>query len=344
MGVLAFGWVAAGCAAPPVVSDPGLRSELTAVARADLRERNNPTRDPRVVNALWGDALLRRATPLTSRPVRGPAASPTPLQDRSLLVTTVRPPLAGLPGASPATTPADQRFAEATVGRLFFTMDSVPRTCTAQVLASDSGAVLGTAGHCLLSTGESGQRSWAQNLMFVPGYRDGGGPAGRWFADFGPEGVVVTAGWQSRQDWSDDVGFVRVLPRGGVDIQDLTGGLGAAFGDTAPTGLEILGYPAAGRFDGARLQSCRSDLDPSFGPNIGQSPAAGAVPPGPVDPGATGLRCAMTAGYSGGPWLLVQRPGTVVAVSSHDFAAGIVYGARLGPGALEAFRRADIRR
>lgn len=307
-----------GCAveSPTPAAGQELRAELEATPRVDLRGRDNPTQDPAVVNVLWDSAQLRQAVPVPAAArARGPGSAPAPSAGPRLVID---------PQPATAGTSSAVGVSESATGRLFFTLDAVPRTCTGSVLSSEEGGVVATAGHCLLSDGESGPRVRAQNLMFVPGYRGGAGLAGRWFA----EDVAVAAGWEGNGDWSQDVGFVRLADRPfGESVHDFTGGLGAVFGEPGRVPVTVLGYPSTGRYDGQNVQRCSGD---------GTGPADSA------DPDALTAPCPMTAGYSGGPWLLASgAPGRLVGVSSHDYGAGVVYGARLGGGALEAFRRVE---
>lgn len=357
-----------GCAgpAPPTSGvpdpDPGLTAALEQVPAVSLRGPGNPTFDPRVVAAFWDSARVRGATPQKSTPrptsvgpaAAGPVGGSAPAAvgpgrdagrpfAAALLVrtptgpdsapTTTSPAASGIGEvvAAPVFDPAGvgAALAARTTGRLFFTVAGQARSCTATVVASGSGSVVATAGHCLLTDGSQGPRESSTNFLFAPGYRDGTFPFGRWSV----KSVHVTAGWAAGLDWSQDVGFLRLArsPGDNVSVQVALGAQGLVFGDIAPAeAAAVLGYPAVPPFDGATLRWCATS-----------HPA----PPDTVDPGGLGVRCAMTPGYSGGPALARFDPGTgagyLVAVASHDYATGTVYGARLGPTALAAYREAD---
>jgi V8-like Glu-specific endopeptidase len=349
--------VLSGCGAPlprpPDVPDQDLVSQLDAAAdRApQLRTAENPTNDARVTASLWDTATEEAASPaqVDARPEAAPPSGlPTPTNE-PLLVRDPSPALApragpdsAVPptesgpmgvvfgGAPPAPPPApgapveftDPGLAGLAIGRLFYTAAGVSRSCTAAVVTSASGLVAVTAGHCLLSDGGDGTRIASQNLMFVPGYRNGGGPAGRYFADR----VSVTAGWSRGTDWAHDVGFLRLRPDGDVPIQSRTGALGLVFGASTGQATTLVGYPAARGFFGNLPYACSSG-------------ASTATPTDPAAPSSVAVPCSMTQGYSGGPGLI--NGAYVAAIGSHDYGTGTAYLARLDIEAVDALREAD---
>lgn len=368
LGIAAFAaaLLLSGCAAerptrPAGGPDPDRTAALEQVPPVMLRGPGNPTLDPKVLAAFWDSARVRGATPQEATPPTGAAPGPegsvgglepssgpaldparpfadallvrTPTGPGSTSTTTSSPagPGIGEVVAAPKFDPAAAGavLAARTTGRLFFTVAGQPRSCTATVVASGSGSVLATAGHCLLTDGAEGPREPATNFLFGPGYHDGIFPFGRWSI----ESVHIAAGWTTGLDWSQDVGFLRVAPLSeqGGSIQVALGAQGLVFGDPAvarPTA--ILGYPAVAPFDGTTLRWCATNTPP---------------PPDTLDPGGLAVRCAMTPGYSGGPALadldLDSGAGYLIAVASHDYAVGTLYGPRLGAAALAAYREAD---
>ncbi|WUV89302.1 trypsin-like peptidase domain-containing protein [Streptomyces canus] len=132
-------------------------------------------------------------------------------------------------GAGPfgVTTVAAANSPTARVGPLF---NGGQHHCTASVVRSPHRDLLVTAAHCL-DNGDDG-------LVFVPGYRDGTAPYGKWkvLKRYMPEG------WSKGQDEDSDVAFATVEG----DIQDVVGGnrfvTGAATGATAVT---VTGYPSS---------------------------------------------------------------------------------------------------
>lgn len=322
---------------------------------------DNPTLDPDVLADFWDSARVRSATPQDAAPAAGPGVpvqlgelaavpgtSPGVAPGASVLLVRsptgpfrdpVVPPVdpstvLGEVVAAPVLAPSGRAatLAARVTGRLFFTVAGQPRSCTATAVASGSGSLVATAGHCLLTAGADGSRAEAANLLFGPGYVDGTFPFGRWRV----ESVHIAQGWVQGPVWAQDVAFLRVArsQESGESLQNAVGALGVVFDATALGGqpTALLGYPSVAPFDGATLRWCATS-----------SPA----PAAPVDPGGFGVRCAMTAGYSGGPAVTLFDPasggGYVAGIASHDYSTGIVYVARLGPEALAAYSEADQR-
>ena len=132
-------------------------------------------------------------------------------------------------GAGPfgVTTVAAATSQNARVGALF---DGKEHFCTASVVRSTHRNLLVTAAHCLDDTDG--------DLVFVPGYRDGRAPYGKWKV----RERYMPEGWSTRQDEDSDVAFATVEG----DIQDAVGGnrfvTGTATGATAVT---VTGYPSS---------------------------------------------------------------------------------------------------
>ncbi|MCS4295949.1 hypothetical protein M2375_004199 [Comamonas sp. BIGb0152] len=67
------------------------------------------------------------------------------------------------------------------VGRLFFVRpDGQDSSCTATVVESASKDVLVTARHCMHALNAQGVQGWNSHLLFLPAFRDGTGPQGRY--------------------------------------------------------------------------------------------------------------------------------------------------------------------
>jgi V8-like Glu-specific endopeptidase len=82
---------------------------------------------------------------------------------------------------------ADRRFPYKTAGRLFFSLPGGTAACSAAVI---SFRLILTAGHCVHS-GNGDQSGFFSNWLFVPAYRDGVAPFGKWPAS----AVITTADW-----------------------------------------------------------------------------------------------------------------------------------------------------
>lgn len=100
--------------------------------------------------------------------------------------------------------------------------------CTASVVHSPHRDLIVTAAHCL--DGDTG------DLVFVPGYRNGGAPYGKW--------RVTRRFLPDAWDEDSDVAFATVAERHGRNVEDVVGGnrftTGTATGATAVT---VTGYP-----------------------------------------------------------------------------------------------------
>ncbi|MBX6391438.1 MAG: signal peptide-containing protein, partial [Frankia sp.] len=203
-------------------------------------------------------------------------------------------------------------------GALFATIAGIDFSCSAAVVDSPGGDLLVTAGHCLHEHGE-----FATNVIFIPGYQNGAAPYGVWRA----RRMTVTASWAREQDFDQDAGFVAVGADGGRRLADVVGGsLDIAFGPRLDPQV-VFGYPKLPPFDGTTLMSCGGVPfpDPHGGPSIG-------------------LRCPMTAGASGGPWLARFGGGTGVvdSVVSYSYASdpSVIYGTSFGPVIERLYRHA----
>jgi V8-like Glu-specific endopeptidase len=143
--------------------------------------------------------------------------------------------LSGAAGAKPPAGTAKARKFPGTpsVGALFDSAGSKKHFCTASVVASPTGDVLLTAGHCIQGS--------AKGLSFAPGFHGGTSPFGRWEvtgAYFAPE-------WMSEGKITRDFAFLTVAPKkiAGVstEIQTITGA--NALG-TKPSKGETVSVPA----------------------------------------------------------------------------------------------------
>ncbi|MFI0450587.1 trypsin-like serine peptidase [Actinomadura sp. 6N118] len=209
-----------------------------------------------------------------------------------------------------------------TTGKVFFSIGGRDFLCSASTVRSANKDVVVTAGHCV----KAGRGAWAENWIFVPGYRDGTGP----FGGFTARRMFTPDPWSQGGDGDYDVAMVAVAPSGGRHVVDLTGGQHIAFG--GPDGRSFaFGYPSTGAYDGERLAYCggRPTADPR-GETTGH-----------------GLRCDLTRGASGGPWLSGFDPatgtGVVTSVSSFKFADdhGTMYGPRFGDAVRRIYERAQ---
>ncbi|GAY13159.1 serine protease [Pseudonocardia sp. N23] len=218
----------------------------------------------------------------------------------------------------------------ATVGQLRTERTS----CTATVVDSRSGSVAVTAAHCVHRPARSpmelpgdGAPGPLAVTGFVPG-RDGDrAPFGSWPVDR----VEVDPRWAGSGEPTYDIAFLRLGRVGGRVAQEVVEAQRIAFGTVAAgTPMTALGYPAATPFDGRTLRRCTS-------PGVTVNRAAF---------GALQMRCSMTPGASGGPWLhsfdVGTGIGTVAAVTSFvDESNGRLSAVAIGAGARALFDAAD---
>jgi V8-like Glu-specific endopeptidase len=212
-----------------------------------------------------------------------------------------------------------------TTGRVFFTLDGVDYACSASTVGGTNPNVVVTAAHCV----SDGTGGWAVNWTFVPGFAGGTEPYGRFTA----RTYFVSGRWANGADEDDDIAFVdmRQAKVGGVSrsVGDVVGAQPIAFGYRGGSAA-VFGYPAAPPFNGTQLDYCQ-----------------GPVAKDPYGAPDTGLRCTMTEGDSGGPWLSGFDPrtgiGVITGVTSFKYAGHnrTLYSANLGSVAQALYNRAE---
>jgi Trypsin len=212
-----------------------------------------------------------------------------------------------------------------TTGKVFFTMDAQDYVCSAAVVASPAADVVITAAHCV----KNGTGSWAVNWTFVPGFAQGSRPYGSWTAHH----FFVAPQWSRAANDNDDVAFVTLNPQHSghrvSHIGKVVGGQPIKFGQRTAEEFAF-GYPAEPPYNGGGLYYCSGRVT---GDPFHASPDSG-------------LRCQMTAGSSGGPWLSgfdpAHRSGTITSVSSFKYSAdpSTLFAPPLGAVARSLFREA----
>ncbi|WP_096761592.1 MULTISPECIES: serine protease [unclassified Micromonospora] len=218
-----------------------------------------------------------------------------------------------------------------TVGRLFFTDHGEDSSCTATVLDSANRSTVVTAAHCVNNTDLIGEdNQWSNNVLFVPGYRDGGAPYGMFVGRLS----VAPSTWL-RNDQIDslydsyDQAFVVLHPNSdGRRVQDAVGAA-QRIGYDVPGARVVhqFGYPRASsdkareglpEYTGERLAYCT-------GPAVEQQ----STEDWPEPPGQWGTECVMGGGSSGGPRFADFDPrtglGVVVGDNSHGWLPGKRY-------------------
>ncbi len=193
--------------------------------------------------------------------------------------------------------------------------------------ASQSGVVV-TAGHCLIDP-ETGTVT-NEELIFIPGYRNGTPPYGVWHAEF----FTTTETWKktakagTTSNEGGDVAFVTLGTREGETVESAVGSLGIAFDGACNQVYTQFGYPAEAPYSGELLYSH-------------VAPYAGADTNGAFSPVPMKIASDFTRGSSGGPWTVgvgTATP-TVLSLTAYGYAnqPGYLYGPYFGEAAKKAY-------
>ena len=301
------------------------------------------------VRRYWTPSRMERAVPLRPRLSRGQRSrgqqsrgqqsrGRAGRQARTLLSAPLSAPLTVQPAAALRAPLRTEQAAAAngtlwraggavarTTGKVFFSLGRHDYVCSASTVAGGNSDVVVTAGHCV----KDGTGAWAGNWTFVPGYAGGNAPYGSYTA----RRFYVASQWSTQADNNYDVAFVTVNPAvvdgARTAVVREVGGQGIEFG-SQPAREAVFGYPADPPYNGQRLAYCSGRVSPDpFGVTTD-----------------TGLRCAMTAGSSGGPWLSGFDPaagtGIISSVSSFKYSTSdkVLYGPGLGATAQAMYRAA----
>jgi len=151
--------------------------------------------------------------------------------------------LAATPWREPGYRPGPSASAAASepgvrVGALFEHDASGDHFCTASVVASPGRDLLITAAHCI-NGGKGG--GYRQDIVFIPGYRDGQTPSGIWT----PAQLIVAPQWTSSSDPDFDVGFVVLKPQDGKNIEQVLGADQLGIDPGYRNQVRVTGYPAS---------------------------------------------------------------------------------------------------
>ncbi len=255
-------------AAAPAPAHPAPGSAAAAQARQAAR-----------VARYWTPARMRGARPLgLVVGARGPR----------LRVGAPIPEAAASPSFLAVPTPAVPPYSFN--GRIFIRRGNLSGYCSGTAIDSPTRQLVLTAGHCLNSGRENGERSvWSNYLQFVPAYRGGSAPLGAFVARRSK--VRTPPQWTNHGNPDFDMGAFLTLPNSaGVDVADAVGG-GAAIATNRSRHqiFQTFGYPGESRF----MQRCSS---PYTGNDLVSNPFPG--------PPTLGVRCHWAPGASGGGWLI----------------------------------------
>lgn len=308
---------------------PSTSSVLPLVARAALPPSAGAALPPSALRAA-ADAVLaperpaRRATgPNRTTGTSGRSGTRETGGTRGTSGAKARQAAAMPPATTSGTRWAAGGSVTKTTGRVFLTLNGVDFSCSASSVRSANRDLVVTAGHCV----KDGAGEWAENWTFVPGYDGGRQPYGA----FPARRMFVAGPWSRSGDDDYDVGMVAVETLDGRHLTDVVGGQPIAFYPPRGRRTYGFGFPADPPYDGERLLYCAGvpHADPQ-----GQTRDQG-------------LRCDLTAGASGGPWLTGFDPasgrGTLTSVSSFKYSNDhrTMYGPYFGSAVRDLFRTAE---
>ncbi|MFM9367268.1 trypsin-like serine peptidase [Streptomyces sp. Da 82-17] len=208
-----------------------------------------------------------------------------------------------------------------TTGRVFFTYQGRQASCSGNAVTSANKSTVLTAGHCVKMDG-----AWHTNWVFVPGYKDGQAPHGKWTA----AKTMSTPQWTASEDINYDVGAAVVNPLDGKRLTDVVGAQGVAFNSGYNKKMYAFGYPAADPYDGSKLIHCSGNSFQDF-----------------LLSDDHGLSCDMTGGSSGGPWFqdFNESTGTGLQTSvnsfGYNFLPGYMFGPYFGDDAKNLYEKAQ---
>jgi V8-like Glu-specific endopeptidase len=145
---------------------------------------------------------------------------------------------APVPGQTPNAHAAHAVPSSLRVGALFEHDETGEHFCTASVVASPGENLLITAAHCINDGDGSGYK---QDIVFIPGYRDGATPYGIWT----PASLLVAPQWANSADPDFDVGFIVLQPHDGQNIQQVLGANQLGVDTSYQYLVRVTGYPSS---------------------------------------------------------------------------------------------------
>ena len=193
---------------------------------------------------------------------------------------------------------------ETALGKVFFSDGPYNYVCSGTALA---GNVVWTAGHCV----NEGPGDFYTNFLFVPAYRDGDAPFGK----FPALRLMTTDRWRTLGEYGVDVGAAIPEPNEhGQELAAVVNERPIDFNEPRQQSYRAYGYPAAGKFNGKRLRV---------------SNTAWSRDDRSADPDTMGVPCDMTGGSSGGGWL--NSTHEVVSVNSYGYQSlkNVMFGPHL---------------
>jgi RTX calcium-binding nonapeptide repeat (4 copies) len=324
--------IAGGAATGSGVASTAAPRSTVVVERVEQRPAE--VRDYWTARRMRGAEPLQIAAPATTDGSGGiktgaPAYAPPVVAGERAPLRTLRRGQAT--GRAEDASAGSQTFPLRVHGKVFLTLGDTDYVCSATVVDSASHTVVWTAGHCV--NGADIGLGFATNWMFVPGYREGQTPYGSWTASE----LMTTDGWKDGADLRADVGAA-ILERDseGRGVQDVVGARGIAFNQSRSQTFDAYGFPAVDpntpllppNFDGEHLFHCRSGR------------AANDAPPG-AGPETMEIDCDMTAGASGGGWVIDGGYVNSVTSYGYEFDPSHLFGPYFGSAAKRLYEQAS---
>ncbi len=192
-----------------------------------------------------------------------------------------------------------------TTGKLFFSSGLLDYVCSAASIKTRKRNQVITAGHCV-HEGDGG--AWFDNFVFVPRYRNGDAPLGKWVGN----GAWAFNGWINNGSFKYDQAIIQFKKKNGRKLVNRIGGNEVKVDQgVRHRGVRIWGWPAEAPYDGETPHRCDGKTN-----RLGGS-------------GDAKMSCDMTGGSSGGPWMLKKNrtthTGLIFAVTSRRTLDGPAY-------------------
>lgn len=236
-----------------------------------------------------------------------------------------RAPETALPSSIATPVDASQSAVARLNGVVFASAGRRKSRCSGTAVNSPNLSLVFTAAHCLKSGGPFGH--WLKNWIFVPGFKEGSRPYGKFVAKW----LAVPPQWTWAANENFDFGVAVVGPNEeGRRLVDAVGGAGIAFGQDPNQIFDVYGYPADPPFSGGVQQKCA------------QTPYLGSDLESMLQPGPQTLRvdCNFTSGASGGGWLIEGSFLNSVTGYGYPEDPSQSYGAYFGNAAASLYKRA----
>jgi V8-like Glu-specific endopeptidase len=204
-------------------------------------------------------------------------------------------------------------------GKVFFTDGGTNYVCSGTAISSVNESVVWTAGHCV----NEGPGGFYTNFVFVPAYRDGKAPYGKFAASH----LAATSGWEGSGEYGVDIGAAVVARNeSGQRLSAAVDERVLVFDAPRVQGYQLYGYPAAKKFSGQRMRVCNTSW---------------LMDDNSAIPATMGASCDMTGGSSGGGW--VTSSGAVASVISYGYASlrNVLFGPHQEKEAQQLFATAE---